>query len=320
MKATFIIVNWNTRDLTAQAVESILRFESSPAAETAGAQASDVEIIVVDNHSSDGSAAFLADRFPGIRILANKENLGFAKANNLGAQAASGDWIILFNSDAYLTGPVFDAMRLAAERIGGAPAGPAHPVILTCKLKYPDGSDQLCAMSFPSLAGYLRQVNSDTATATLRMLAEPESRPGETVAVDWVTGAFLMVPRTAYLDLGGLDPSIFMYAEDMDFCRKAAERGIRSFQVKTVSAVHIGGGSIDYQSARALLLTDAGRLAYFRRWHGRLGASALRGIFIYRSLTRAALFAATGILRGDAVRMSRARVHARGLAGLLGFK
>jgi GT2 family glycosyltransferase len=307
VKASFIIVNWNTRDLTAQAVESILRFEA----------AADAEIIVVDNHSSDGSAAYLMDRFPGVRILANKENLGFAKANNQGAQAASGEWIVLFNSDAYLTSPVFDAMQRAAEGIGG---GNANPVILTCKLKYPDGADQLCAMSFPSLAGYLREVNSDTATATLRMLAEPESRPGGIAAVDWVTGAFLMVPRQAYLDLGGLDPSIFMYAEDMDFCRKAAERGIRSFQVKTVSAVHIGGGSIDYQSARALLLTDAGRLAYFRRWHGLLGASALRGIFIYRSLTRAALFTAMGIFRGDATRLSRARVHARGLAGLLGLR
>jgi GT2 family glycosyltransferase len=134
-----------------------------------------------------------------------------------------------------------------------------------------------------------------------------------------VTGAFLMVPRKAYLELGGLDASIFMYAEDMDFCRKAAARGIKSHQVKSVSAVHIGGGSVDYQSARALRLSDQGRLAYFRRWHGRGGALALRLIFIYRSLARALVFSVSGILHRDRKAFARAGTHLRGVAALLGL-
>lgn len=302
MKASFIIVNWNTRDLAAQAVESILRFDAGP----------DREIILVDNGSSDGSAAYLKDRFPGITVIANPDNVGFARANNLGAAAAAGEWIILFNSDAYLTQPVVEPMLRAAEGIG-------RDGILTCRLKYPDGSDQLCAMAFPTLAGFFREVSSDTGTATRRMLSVPESHPGDTVPVDWVTGAFLMVPRKTYLDLGGLDPSIFMYAEDMDFCRKAADRGIRSHQVKSVSAVHIGGGSVDYQSARSLRLSDQGRLAYFRRWHGGGGALALRLIFLYRSLARALAFTAKGIVHRDGKAFARAGIHLRGVAGLLGF-
>jgi GT2 family glycosyltransferase len=301
VKASFIIVNWNTRELASQAIASLQKNEKDQ----------DREIIVVDNASSDGSAAHLRERFPGVTLIANSENVGFAKANNQGAAVAKGDWLILFNSDAYLTEPLLDPMLAAAEKVG-------KDCILTCQLKYQDGSTQLCAMPFPTLGGYLKEILFDTAAAHRRMLAEQEALQGDAIPVDWVTGAFLMAPRNLYLELGGLDPSIFMYAEDMDFCRKAAQKGVRCYLTKAVSAIHIGGASVDYLSARALRLTDDGRLAYFRRWHGRRGAFALRAIFMLRSLLRLALFGATGILRGDRRRLAKAGVHLKGLAFLLG--
>lgn len=294
VKATFLIVNWNTRELASQAVASILAHESPE----------DCEIIVVDNASSDGSAAHLRARYPGITVIEQGENAGFARGNNLGAKSARGEWLVLFNSDAFLAEPVLPALLAAGAQRGNC--------VLTCRLRYGDGSPQLSAMPFPTLGSFAREVLSDTLTVRRRQLEEQERMAGDVVAVDWITGAFLMVPRATYLDLGGLDPGIFMYAEDMDFCRKAERSGIPRYLVKTVSAVHLGGASIDHLSYRSLRLTDAGRLAYFRRWHGRPGAFGLRLVFLARSLVRAAAFGFLGLARGDRPRLAKAGVHLRG--------
>jgi GT2 family glycosyltransferase len=306
VKASFLIVNWNTRELTSQAVASILAFETRGA--NPGA-AGDFEIIVVDNASADGSAAHLRERFPGITVIANENNLGFARANNIGAQAARGDWLVLFNSDAYLTEPVLPALLAAAEAKGGE-------CLLTCRLRYGDGSPQLSALPFPTLAGYARELLSDTLAARKRLLDAQARDPAEVVSVDWITGAFLMAPRRLYLEMGGLHPGIFMYAEDVDFSRKAEKRGVARYLVKSVSAVHLGGASIDHLSARSLRLTDDGRLAYFRAWHGRAGAFGLRLIFLTRSLSRMALFGAAGLARGDRKLLAKAGVHLRGVLHL----
>lgn len=300
MKASFLIVNWNTRDLTAQAIASILAHESE----------SDAEIIVVDNASSDGSAAHFRARFPGVTVLESGTNAGFARANNLAAEAARGEWLILFNSDAYLTEPVLPALLKAAQEAGGS-------CLLTCRLRYADGSPQLSGLPFPELRFYARELFSDTAASHRRLLESQERIPGARIAVDWITGAFLMVPRSLYLELGGLDAGIFMYAEDIDFCRKAERRGVPRCLVRTVSAVHLGGASLARVPARTLMLTDDGRLAYFRRWHGRAAALALRLVFLVRSLGRCLLFAFSGIALRDRDRLAKAKVHARGALHLL---
>jgi GT2 family glycosyltransferase len=297
---SYIIVNWNTRALCAQAVASIQSHEAG----------SDHEIIVVDNGSTDGSAAYLRERFPGITLIANPDNVGFARANNQGAEAAQGEWLILFNSDAYQTGPILGPLLKVARSIG--------PCVFACRLLYPDGTPQLSASAFPSLAGYLRESLFHTSASHGRQLAALDSLPLEAGRVDWVTAAFLMTPRERYMALGGLDASIFMYAEDVDFCRKAAAQGMHSYITRLVSVVHMGGGSVNHLSARALRLTDQGRLIYFRRWHGAFAALLLRGIFLFRSVTRTILFAASGAVTGNATLKSKAGVHLRGAGFLLG--
>lgn len=303
MDASYIIVNWNTRELTAQAVASILAFEREAR----------YEIIVVDNGSSDGSVGFLRGKFPDITVIANPINAGFARANNLGAAAARGKWLVLFNSDAYQTEPTLTPLLKITESLG-------KPCLIACRLRYPDGSPQLAASPFPSLAGYMRESFASTATAHARLLAAQDSLPSPAGRVDWVSAAFLMAPREEYLALKGLDESIFMYAEDVDFCRKAAVAGLPCYLTRAVSIVHIGGGSVDHLSAKALRLTDEGRLVYFRKWHGPAAAFLLRAVFAFRSIARAAFFGIKGITSGDAVARAKAMVHLQGLIYLLAGK
>ncbi len=301
MKASFLIVNWNTRELCAQAVQSIMTHEKG----------GDYEIIVVDNGSTDGSAQYLKELFSNITVIATGKNLGFARGNNRGAEVAQGEWLLLLNSDAYLTEPIIAKMFAATESLPGEN-------ILTCKLLYPDGRAQVGTGNYPSLAGYLRELFLDTASAHAEILSGLDSRPGKPIPVDWVSGSFLAVRRKTYLSLGGLESSIFMYAEDLDFCRKAKVSGVRCYFLPTISLVHIGGGSIDHLSARALRLTDQGRLAYFRKWHGPVSALALRGIFLLRSGLRVALFTILGIITFNSKRLAKAWVHLRGMYHLVG--
>lgn len=281
-----LIVNWNTRDLADQAIGSLYDHED-PAT---------FEVILVDNASRDGSAQYLASRHPNIRIIANSQNVGFARANNQAAAAANGRYLLLLNSDAYLTRPVLAECLDAVRRAGNC--------ILGCRILNPDGSLQLSAERFPTLGTYLAEaVNRSGRAARIKLAWQAELRR-EINPVDWLTGAFLMVEREIYLRLGGLNEEIFMYGEDMELCHRAARAGVPSVYVPGPSIVHLGGKSIDHTSLRSLILTDTGRLKTFATLRGRRQAMALRAVFFARSAARA---------------LAGSRVHGLGALVLLGL-
>src|SRR5262245_18788067 len=105
-KISVIILNWNTRDLLAKCLASIEQHQDGL----------DLEMIVVDNASTDGSQAMLQERFPYVRLIANQENVGFAKANNQAMAVAQGDYFLLWNSDAFATPDALQALLRLAKR------------------------------------------------------------------------------------------------------------------------------------------------------------------------------------------------------------
>src|SRR5512145_630318 len=135
MDISFIIVNWNTKDLLCDCLESIYQTMEAPLA---------CEIIVVDNASSDGSAAMLAADYPQVRTIVNKENLGFGAANNQGFAVMQGKYALLINTDAVLTAGAVKKMWDFAE---GCP----QAAIVCGQLLNADGSRQNSVASFPTL-------------------------------------------------------------------------------------------------------------------------------------------------------------------------
>jgi GT2 family glycosyltransferase len=301
-EVSFVLVNWNTRDLADQAIASIFRFERTVP----------FEIILVDNASSDGSAARLAAKYPGITVIANDKNEGFAKANNRGAREAKGEYLILLNSDAYLIEEILPActgrMRSEAD------------CILACRVLNPDLSLQFSADDFPSLAGYLREAFGSRDGILGAKIARQAAVGSGTARFGWATGAFLMARRATYLRLGGLREDIFMYGEDTEFCHRAAEAGVPTVYFGGSAVVHIGGGSAGYDTLRSLALTDAGRLRTFALMRGPLPALALRLVFILRSTLRAAAYLPLSLPASRRALRRKAFNHFQGALLLLGVK
>ncbi|MDQ3808734.1 MAG: glycosyltransferase family 2 protein [Chloroflexota bacterium] len=244
-----LIVSYNTRDLLLDAVASVL---CEP----------EVEVVVVDNASRDGSAAAVAERFPSVRLIASPRNLGFAAGTNLAARQARGRHLLLLNPDAALTPGALDRLLAVFERhprVGAA--GPA--------LVYGDGRAQPSAFRFPDLS----QVVLDLFPVP-RLMDSPLngrlSRPGRAQCIDHPLGACMLIGRAAWDDVGPLDEGYFMYLEEVDWCRRAAARGWRTWYEPAARAVHHAGSATRQRSDAMFEELWRSRLRYYQRFHGPL--------------------------------------------------
>lgn len=199
------------------------------------------EIFVVDNASDDGSVEMLHARFPLITVIANNENLGFAKANNQALQRSRGKYLLILNPDTLLQEDTITTMiRFLDENSDVGIAG--------SKIIQPDGTiEPACRRSFPS------PWVSFTKLAGLSNLF-PKSRffgkynltylsDDETYEVDAISGCFMMIRRDVYDEIGGFDESYFMYGEDLDLCYRTQKAGWKIYYVHATKIIHYGGES-----------------------------------------------------------------------------
>ena len=199
------------------------------------------EVIVVDNASTDGTVQAIAARFPRVRVIANHANVGFAHAMNQGIETASGDVLLALNPDTVVPPGTLTAALAELERhvdVG----------MLGVKLVRPDGTfDHACKRGFPTISSALyyftglsrlRPRSRRFASYTAGALGEDESGP-----VDAINGAFMLVKREALTDVGPLDERYWLYAEDIDWCRRFWDRGWRVLYWPDVHVVHRKGGS-----------------------------------------------------------------------------
>jgi GT2 family glycosyltransferase len=236
-----------------------------------------VETIVVDNNSSDGSPEMVASEFPEVCLIENKENRGFAAANNQAISRAEGRYIVLLNSDAMLHP---NALRIALWKMESNP----EVGIAGAQLVGQDGSWQPSARSFPSPL-------NDFLTLTGLSARFPKSRffgrvdrtyadPREESQVDWVPGAFSIVRYEALEQVGAFDEDFFLYYEEVDLCRRFKAAGYKVYYWPEIVVVHLGGESS--RTVKHLTLSSAGSqlmlwrmrsaLLYYRKNHGYLHA------------------------------------------------
>jgi len=300
-----ILVNWNSRALTEAAITSLRAHETSVP----------LEFIIVDNASTDGSADHLATAFPDARVIRSPANEGFARGNNRGVEIAQGEYVLLLNTDTVAREEVLPACLRALEAHGDA--------IVGCRLLNLDGSLQLSAEAFPTLTSLARETFGTVAAAHARKLGALPAPGSGPLEVDWLCGAFLLMKRDVYRALGGLSREIFMYGEDVEFCWRAKQRGIRRLYIPDVAIVHLGGGATDHASLRGLLLSDAGRLRSFALMHGHVHALVFRLMLMTRSLVRGVGWTAAGLLTRGGTRaraLRKAGHHWIALAALAGAR
>jgi GT2 family glycosyltransferase len=249
-----LVVSYNTREMTVGCLRSV--FEQT--------EATPFELIVVDNASGDGSADAVEREFPMARLIRSAENLGFAKANNLAAKEATGDFLLLLNPDTVVLDHAIDRlMAFAAER---SEAG-----IWGGRTLFPDGSlNPTSCWRFMSLWSLFAQAVGLTALWRDSEVFNPEGYGGwrrdSVREVELVTGCLLLIRRNLWNQLGGFDESFFMYGEEADLCYRARIMGVRPMMTPDAAIIHYDGASDRVLSAKVTKLLSGKVLFMKKHW------------------------------------------------------
>ena len=211
----------------------------------------DWDAVVVDNASSDGSAHIPSDLAPRVRVIANAQNVGFARGVNQGVAATTGEFVLILNPDCQL-GPGAGEALLADIRKSPryAIAGP--------RILDPNGNIQGSARGDPDMltglfgrTGWLRRALPRLGVSR-RNVIDPVMSDNESAAVDWVSGACMLARRDALAAVGGFDERYFLYWEDADLCRRLRAKGYEVRHVPAAVAVHKVGVSSRSSEADAI--------------------------------------------------------------------
>jgi len=270
---TAIIVSWNTKDLLRQCVSAVF----------SSLEQLSFQVVVVDNASKDGSVEMLRESFPDVLLIENKENVGFARANNQAFKlAGNSKCVLLLNSDAILRSETIKTMLEFMET--NEKAGAVAPALC-----YPDGGFQPGGGYIPSLQTAFNYFFflSVLFPRTYRGLFVDQRKVkllGKPIRIDWVAGTCMLVRKEVIDSTGGFDESYFMYAEDAEWCGRIRKGGWDIYYLPYVEIVHYHGASTKDVSDRWLKAL----IAYMRAEKGVVQTLLFRliaaGGFLLRSV------------------------------------
>ncbi len=243
---SILIVSYNTREMTLACLSSVFAETST----------TDFEVIVLDNASSDGSAAAIMTEFGNqICFIASEKNLGFAAGNNLAAEHARGQFLLLLNPDTVVLDGAVDRLLEFAEANPNAGIWGGRTV-------FADGSlNPGSCWSRQTLWSLVAQVSGLSSLFRKTTVCNPEGigswNRADARPVDIVSGCFLLTTRQLWNDLKGFDPDFFMYGEDADLCLRARTLGAHPLVTGSAVIVHHGGGSERIRSDKIVRLLQA---------------------------------------------------------------
>ncbi len=259
-KVSIVIVNWRVRRLLEECLRSIYKQD----------QASEFEVIVVDNDSHDSCSEMLMVDWPQVKIIALAKNKGFAYANNLGVKIAHGKLIILLNPDTVVSDNFFrDCLQYMEANPNVAIVGP--------KLLNKDGSIQASVRRFPDWRSQvhilLKLKNIYSREKFLKRYLCSDFDYSCESAVEQIMGAAMIIRRSVFDKIGLLDQKYFVWFEEVDFCQRARQHGLVIKYVPDFSITHFGGASFEQASTLAKqLMFNRSLLRYFFKhrpfWQG----------------------------------------------------
>lgn len=282
LKISFIIINYNTLALTVRCINSVKRFSDF-----------DYEIIVVDNGSADESVSGLKSSFADVKVIENSENIGFAGACNKGFNKSEGALVCFLNSDAELSSSIKPLVKFMRADNSAAVCG--------ARLINPDGSEQ---NSFGKTPDFITEI----INKSLLKKVFPEKYEGkaflrkEPFEVETLIGAFMLVKREAFDDLGGFDERYFFFFEESDFCRRVRENGLKIFIFPGVNVLHLQGKSAGEALLKARIEYYISRYSYFDKYYGFSGKILLCFALGFLLFVRSMLYFILNIITVFAVR------------------
>lgn len=252
-RVSIVVVNWKTPELTAAALRSILLDRQSDS----------FEIWVVDNNSGDGSVEMLRRDFPGVNLIANADNVGFGRACNQVIPLCTGEHVLLVNPD---TVAAENAISHLLDYMDKHPeCGAVGP-----RVNNPDGTLQLsCRRSFPDLgASFFRLTYLSLIFPKHPLVAKYNltyADPSQTLEVDALSGAFMMVRKKSIEQVGLLDEDIFMFGEDIDWCWRVKQAGWTVVYIPDAVVYHYHGASSRFRRIGATINLHKGMEVFYRK-------------------------------------------------------
>lgn len=231
LELSVIIVSYNTRKLTLECLESLYKETTNVNFET----------ILVDNASEDDSVSAVAKEYPQVRLIALKENIGFARANNLASESACGKYLLLLNPDTVIINNAVEEILVFARQNPKAGIWGGRTI-------FPDGSlnPTCCYGEMTPWSLFCRAIGLAAIFPNFTLF-NPEcfgSWQYDFVReVDIVTGCFMLIKTSAWKQLGGFDPLFFMYGEEVNFCLRARKLGYKPMFNPAAQIIHYGGAS-----------------------------------------------------------------------------
>lgn len=304
MKASVFIVSYNTVGLLRQCLASLAASEAS----------FEYEVFVVDNVSADGSADMVRREFPGVRLIANDVNVGFAAANNQAYRESTGEFLFLLNPDAVVRpGAIASAVAFME----------AHPEAGMCggRICNPEGGLEPSARRFPGVFSnffILSGLSSRYPDSPLFGRADYKWFDHRSaIEVDWVPGAFTAIRRTMLEQTGFFDERFYLYYEETDLCLRAHRAGWKVYFIPEAEIVHDAGAcsktrkNLDFDTGGSQLLSFRLRseYLYFRKNHGLLPVLGNAVVEMGWHLLRIVANAGGGVERSAKRRYSRSIVR-----------
>jgi GT2 family glycosyltransferase len=251
-RLAIVIVNFNAREHLANCLASL----------TAAPPSTSHEVVVVDNASADGSVASVRAHWPAVIVCEQPENRGFAAANNAGIRATAGELVLLLNNDTLVPPGAIDAL---VDRLD------ANPAVAVAGPRLVDGAGHP-ELSFGPMISPLGELRQKTVTALHAAGVPPiaswvDRATRREQDVDWVSGACLLVRRTAAEEAGLLDERYFLYTEDVDFCAAVRARGHRILFTPVAEVVHLRGRSRASAPAASNAAYRRSQIAFYRKHH-----------------------------------------------------
>ena len=274
---SIIIVSYNTKELTLDCLHSI--YDKS--------KDISLEIIVVDNASSDGTVDAIKKQFPLVTLLISPENLGFAAANNNGFLHATGKFFLLLNSDTLLIGNV---LKDSIDFISKNP----ELGVLGCRAMLLNGKQQITIFRDLSLSNLFINIFVPSSVQRRSKLLGKSRYVGidlnKSHEVDVVAGCFMLVRREVIDQVGALDADFFFYGEEAEWCYRIRKHGWKVMYFPGAKILHYGGGSTTNISSKKAILMAQGQLLYLKKTKGEMVAYMGNLLMIARDIPRVLLW------------------------------
>jgi N-acetylglucosaminyl-diphospho-decaprenol L-rhamnosyltransferase len=269
MKLSIVIISWNTKALLVDCLDSVYQFPPKE----------EFEVWVVDNDSHDGSPEILKENYPQVHLIENKNNVGFAEANNQAIQYCQGKYILLLNPDTVVHANALESLVKFLDE--NEDAGAAGSYLLN-----PDGSLQPSCHPAPTLMREwwrLFHLDRFRLFGSYDMHSWDSNHPRR---VDVIQGASFIVRKEIVDKIGFLDGDYFMFSEEVDLCYRLRNAGWEIYWVPQSQVVHYGGQSTRQVASEMFLQLYLGKLKYFRKHYGKGAGVAYKLILLMAAFFR----------------------------------